>query len=372
MISELIFSHRQFSVSFQISTITRMGAAASVSSRTFRWDPKMNDMNGSDMTSVLQVDIELKRIRKLIKNMVSTAKVGKHLAETEASMASDTFEGTLEEGRKAVGNLRKLVKHVTRVNKIVRIFETIDKDHNNFITEGEMFQFLSKFKAKKEEDDQAGVVLPRRIRHKVSMQSIEEAKMETRKIFQRADYTFDHKLDFHEFYEFMITLFHVAFDSIDTEQKGVIEPSHFDRMIEFIYGNDLGLSPQLTLTPEAKAFTLKRTMQHKMNELALEVSNCPVDRAFFIDYLLFCYEQHHCSRLYYNLMHLAINDSAWIHSKMSAVSDIKTVERIERADEDIDEVEHSQFPSENFKLEVEKKILDSACASPKKKSGKGP
>jgi hypothetical protein len=176
---------------------------------------------------------------------------------------------------------------------------------------------------------------------------------------------YSHSLDFHEFYEFVITLFHVAFDKIDVECKDVIEPKNFTKMLEFIYGENLGVSSHLNMTDEGKMLTMRRQMREKLNELRRELGSNKVDRELFIDYLLHCYAKHHCSRLYYNLMHLTVEDVEWTFAKAEAFKDVKQIEKIEQADTTLNEVETTKYASDGFKKELEKKILDDAsCKSP--------
>ena len=81
-----------------------MGAGGSVGHReighkdtTFRWDPRMKNLTGSDIKSVLEVDLELKRIRKLAKNFTTDGSIvqGRHIAEAEAALSDSTFKGDL-------------------------------------------------------------------------------------------------------------------------------------------------------------------------------------------------------------------------------------------------------------------------------------
>ena len=176
---------------------------------------------------------------------------------------------------------------------------------------------------------------------------------------------YSHSLDFHEFYEFVITLFHVAFDKIDVECKNVIEPKNFGRMLEFIYGENLGVSSHLNMTDEGKMHTMRRQMREKLSELRRELGRNKVDRELFIDYLLHCYSKHHCSRLYYNLMHLTVEDFEWSVSKAEAFKDVKQIDKIEQADNTLEDVETTEYSSVGFKIDLEKEILDGAtCKSP--------
>ena len=115
----------------------------------------MKNLTGSDMKSVLEVDLELKSIRKIADGMKSELKQGRHIAEAEAALMSTNFDGDLNTGREEVGKIRRLVTHVARINEVHKIFCMIDKDHSNAITPGEMEKWLSRFKIKKREDEES-------------------------------------------------------------------------------------------------------------------------------------------------------------------------------------------------------------------------
>lgn len=172
-----------------------MGAGASASSSnhdiphkrdtTFKWDPRMKNLTGSDMKSELECDLELKRIRKLAKSMKDDIQQGKHIAEAEAALVDMQFDGDLKKGREEVGKIRRLVQHVARINEVHKIFCKIDRDHSNAISPVEMEKWLSRFKIKKKEDDEKKFI-SESIHRKISQDSILEATEEARKIFNRA------------------------------------------------------------------------------------------------------------------------------------------------------------------------------------------
>ena len=72
-----------------------------------------------------------------------------------------------------------------------------------------------------------------------------------------------------------------------------------------------------------------------------------------------------CSRLYYNLMHLTVEDVEWSVSKAEAFKDVKQIDKIEQANSTLGDVETTEYSSEGFKMDLEKKILDGvSCKSP--------
>ena len=145
----------------------------------------------------------------------------------------------------------------------------------------------------------------------------------------------------------------------------MIEPKHFGKMLEFIYGENLGMSNHLNMTDEGKMLTMRRQMREKLSELRRELGSNKVDRELFIDYLLHCYAKHHCSRLYYNLMHLTVEDVEWSVSKAETFKDVKQIDKIEQANSTLGDVETTEYSSEGFKMDLEKKILDGvSCKSP--------
>lgn len=302
-------------------------------------------------------------------------KLGQHIAHIEGERANTTFEGTLEEAKVEIKKLRRLMQHIRRTNIVFEVFQKIDSDHNNFITVEEMQQWLSKYKKKiqksgAEKDEKRSPHCPS-LRYTVSIQSVEEAKEEAKRIFSHADYTYDHVLDFHEFYEFVTQLFHASFDRLDTEGTGIIDSTHFETLLRFIYGEELGVKDNMGMTEQGKAYAIRRKMRAKIMEMKAELKSQPITRGLFIDYLMHCFEAHHCSDLYYNLMHLCLFDGAdWATSMQESKVDVATELSIEKADAEIADVERVAYKSQKTKRNIEDAILEGACASPVAKSVK--
>lgn len=330
----------------------------------YPWDVNMTNLEASDIKDITHATIEIKRIRKIAKSASADLALGQHICAMEGDRLEDNMEeeASLEKVKHELINLRKLFQHIRRTNSIFHVFQKIDKDHNNFITESEMQLWLGKYKKKIISDDPT---LPFKLRFKASATSVDEARTEAKKIFDKADYTFDHQLDFHEFFEYVNTLFHAAFDKIDADNKDVIDSSKFGELLEFIYGKNLGVSSHMKMTTSGKAFALKRATKQKILEMEQELKGKPITRGVFIDYLIHCYEDHHQKDLYYNLMELSLQEGNWTQCLRESQNDIKRELKMERADAEIAEVETVDYARTKTKRHIEDQIIDTCLESPK-------